>query len=45
LDSIGTKSQLSAQDKQKAEAMLKQIQSGAMTPSDTSSARDWLIEN
>ena len=39
------KSQLSTQDKQKAEAMLKQIKSWAMTPSDTSAARDWLIEN
>ena len=45
LDSIGAKSQLSAQDKQKAEAMLKQIKSWSMTPSDTSAARDWLIEN
>lgn len=36
---------LSNQDQQKASAMLKQIKSWAMTNSDMSSARDWLIEN
>lgn len=36
---------LSNQDQQKASAMLKQIRSWAMTNSDMSSARDWLIEN
>lgn len=38
-------STLSNQDQQKASAMLKQIRSWAMTNSDMSSARDWLIEN
>ena len=38
------KSNLSEQDKQKAEGMLKQIRTWAITPSETSAARDWLIE-
>lgn len=36
---------LSDQDKQKAEAMLKQIKSWAITNTEMSSARDWLIQN
>ena len=40
-----TNNVLSSQDQQKASAMLKQIRSWAMTNSDMSSARDWLIEN
>lgn len=38
-------SNVSTADSQKAEAMLKQIKTWNMTPSDTSAARDWLIEN
>ena len=38
-------SNISAQDQQKAEGMLKQIKTWNMTPSETSNARDWLIEN
>ena len=36
---------LSTQDRQKAEAILKQIKSGAITNTEMSDARDWLIEN
>ena len=41
----GLNSNISAQDQQKAEGMLKQIKTWNMTPSETSNARDWLIEN
>ena len=43
--SAGTSNNLSEEDKMNAEAMLKQIKTWKITPSETSEARKWLIEH